>query len=176
VFDDVSREARNHDRFDASGEMRTIASILFAHLIAFDTTPFYLDEKRWKVVGYRLAETLSRCSQESRRASVALVKEFAEGMLVFCQNHAPGGPLVMFDEARAAQIEDRAEKLFTLAAHPNTGGHERSAAEAGIGRLVTSGDLGLVAQLRLAYLKQRLKQIHQVVEFIRSQHPWVFKA
>lgn len=170
MFGDETRRAATGE--DAS--LRSLAVALFELLTAFDDTPFSLDHKRWKIAGYRLGKYLARVEDEKRRrgGSPELVRELADGMAASCDEEARMLPVV-YDAGRSAELEDKARKLLALASHPSTGDGERSAAERGLRKLLESNELAIVPKARLEYVENRVRQLDDVVRFIRARHPGI---
>jgi len=162
MYDDTSRRGRIIDHTIAE-----IADVFREYMLTGEEA---LSEKRWRVTGYRFAKALA----QGRRAGISLTRQLADGMRMYCDENATMPQPTVYDEAKADALEDKAEKLLAVAAHPNTGDTERRAFEHQFVRLYAGLDLAIVALERFNALRQALTRGEEAINFLKREHPHLF--
>ncbi len=162
-FDDTTRQAEAESDLWLSG----LADHLREHMLS-QSEP--LSEKRWRVAGYRYARALA----QERPAGIACVREFAEGMRAYCNEHATLGGPILYDTKRSSTVEEKATKLLALASHKNTGEAEANAAIKGLVKLFLSHELAIITTERLSALGRTFQRMQETMNFLRREHPTLF--
>jgi BMFP domain-containing protein YqiC len=165
MYDDTTRQGRVLDHMIAD-----IADAFREYMLSGDDP---LSEKRWRVTGYRFAKALAQLAP-GRTRGLGLTKQLADGMRMYCDENASLPAPVLYDTAKADALEEKAEKLLAVAAHPNTADAERRAFEHQFVRLYTALDLAIVSLERFNALRQIVTRTEEAITFLKREHPHLF--
>lgn len=126
----------------------------------------------WRTAGYRFAAALA--GRERAGRALDLARAFADGMRTYGSETASIGAPEFYDTKRADTLEEKAEKLLTLATHKGTGTAEAAAAALGFAKLFAGRELAIISRQRYLALGRALSRMTETINFIKREHPTIF--
>jgi hypothetical protein len=134
--------------------------------------------RNWRLAGYYLASFLLPQGRQRRAVELesllAGARQRAEEYEGELEHEAPGVSVAAFDVDGAERLESKAEKFLRLATHEGTPPEEARAAAFALAKLISGGELALLAWGRVRHFAERFQKMQELFDMLQAETPWLF--